>query len=285
MQAILMVNSKQECNLRCLHCYLPYGGMRTPEDALETTKQLQDHGHQVIIAGSETLVDPSYLKAYQQAGQKYLLTNGILLHRDNYLYDALQEHGIKAIRSSIHFGLEDELRSASPYTVAEVLGKAQQRGIRTEVSTTITPNNYLDVQGMCKIAKGYGVSSIQFLKMIKSGRGIDRETLNPEQILEFFDLVQEARTRYSKDDLDIRVHGNFSARPGSKGEKSASRNCYCNGGKSIVAIDPDDKVYSCPFTMGPDAVIGHLNKGEIVIERELFSNKRDRCIADLVSEM
>ena len=79
-----MVNS--ECNAKCKHCYLSYTGSRNPEDALDAVKRLQANGHSVIIAGSETLLNPDYLKAYQQAGQKKLLNKRKLFYKKKNLY-------------------------------------------------------------------------------------------------------------------------------------------------------------------------------------------------------
>jgi len=33
---------------------------------------------------------------------------------------------------------------------------------------------------------------------------------------------------------------------------------YCPAGRDLVAIDPQNRVYGCPFSMHPNSVIGRL---------------------------
>jgi MoaA/NifB/PqqE/SkfB family radical SAM enzyme len=275
MKVVLMVNS--ECNVQCKHCYLPYSGERTPEDTLRTVKQLQDNGHEVMIAGSETLLNPEYLKAYQQAGQDYLLTNGILLNQNPSLYDALKDHGIEKLGFSIHFGVQEDLKSVPENLVARVLKESKERGFITQVATTITSQNYQDVEEMCERSVEYGADMIQFLRFVQLGRGeqIGQNALTPEQIEEFFQQIDEAREKFPKSVLEIRPHGNFGPKPGSKGEAMARANNYCSAGKDLAAIDPENRVYGCPYSMG--SVIGRFEDGEIVIDIDI--EKRDTCIA------
>ena len=122
---LLMVNDKKECNLSCNHCYLPYKGKRSAEETVELVKQLKEQGELVALAGSEVLTDLGYLAAYQEAGQKYLLTNGLLLLKHPEIYDQLQEHGIKEIRVSTHFGIEKGLHSVPQIVIATVIEEAK----------------------------------------------------------------------------------------------------------------------------------------------------------------
>lgn len=284
MKVILMVNS--ECNARCKHCYLPYSGSRAPEDTLETVKQLQNNGHDVIIAGSETLLNPDYLKAYQQVGQNYLLTNGILLDQDKSLYGLLKQYEIKKLTFSIHFGIQDELKSVPESLVVKVLKESKARGFQTQVTTTITSANYNNIENMCGKSVEYGVDVIQFDKFVQIGSGSEmREaSLTAEQMKEFFRQIMEMRIKYPKKVLEIKPHGNFGPRPGSKGELMAAENNYCPAGHGLAAIDPQNNVYGCPFSMSPESVIGKYENGKIVIDRELLGGQRHTCIAHLLAK-
>ena len=282
MQVILMVNS--ECNAKCKHCYLSYTGSRNPEDALDAVKRLQANGHSVIIAGSETLLNPDYLKAYQQAGQKYLLTNGILLDRDESLYGLLKQHGIEKLTFSIHFGIQNDLRSVPESLVARVLQESKKRGFQTQITTTITSSNYSHINEMCKKSVEYVVNTIQFNRLVQIERSSEMESmvLTIEQINDFFKQIVEARKKYHKSILEIKINGNFGPRPGSKGESLAIQNNYCPAGRKLTAIDPQNKVYGCPFSMHPECVIGKYENGQIIIDKELINGNRNTCIAHLL---
>jgi MoaA/NifB/PqqE/SkfB family radical SAM enzyme len=278
-----MVNS--ECNVKCKHCYLPYSGSRDPENTLETVKQLQASGHSVVIAGSETLLNPDYLKAYQQAEQNYLLTNGILLDKGNSLYELLNQHGIEKLTFSIHFGIQKDLKSVPESLVARVVQESKRRGFQTQVTTTITSANYLSIDEICDKSVRYGADIIQFDRLVQIGRGteMESEALTAEQIAEFFGQIVEVRKKYPKEVLEIKPHGNFGPRPGSKGETLANENSYCPAGRDLVAIDPQNRVYGCPFSMHPNSVIGRYENGRIVRNRELLDGRRDTCITHLLT--
>jgi len=281
MKVVLMVNS--ECNMKCTDCYIPYKGHRDPEETLETVMELQDKGISVIIAGSETLLNRDYLKSYKQTGQGYLLTNGVLLHGDESLYDQLREHEIEKIALSMHFGIEKIIKSFPEKKVAKVLEEANKRGFITQISTTITSMNYKMIEEMCKKASGYGADILHFNRFIRLGRGLNlpKLSINQEQVEEFFRQVTEMRKIYPKSTLEIDLQGSLGPRTGSKGEIMARENSYCPAGRDLIAIDPHNYVYGCPLTM--NSCIGRYENNRIVIERDLLEGRRDTCIANLIN--
>ncbi len=277
--AILMVSS--ECNAKCQHCYLPYTGSRNPDDTLDAVLRLQERGHQVILAGAENLMNPEYLKSYEAAGQKHILTNGLILNEDKSLYGLLKFHGIEELILSLHFGIENELKSVPETVVKEVIKEAKNRGFSVQVTTTITSQNYLQVQEMCEKARQYGADRLHFGRFIPAGRGRNNAHLKLDgtQVAEFFRQLLEVRGCYNP--LEIRAKGYFGPRPGSLGELLAEINCYCPAGIFTVTIDPDNNVYGCPFTMGKENIIGRF-EDKIIIDRQILPEKRDTCIAHLV---
>ena len=283
MNIIMMVNS--ECNAGCKHCYLPYSGSRNSEDALQMVKDLQSKGNTVEVAGSETLLDPEYLKAYQQAGQKHLLTNGILLEQDKSLYMLLRQYGIEMLGFSIHFGIQEDLNAVPEDLVARVIKESKEQGFKVQVAATITASNYDLIEEMCERSIDYGADKLKLYKIVRLGRASDMDTLSPEQVNVFFEQIDEARKRFPKSVLEIRPYGNFGPRPGSIGEALAKQNAYCPAGKDIVAIDPQNNVYGCPFTMGPENAIGKYKDGEIIITRELAGGRRDCCLIDIIGNL
>lgn len=279
MKAILILSS--DCNMSCRHCYLTELGSREPSDTLTTIKQLKGDGHEIILTGGETMLNRGYLEAYQEAGQRYILTNGILLSKDKELYDTIRRYGIDQIEFSIHFGIDGKINSVPEKTAAQAVCEANSRGFKTCINTVITSSNYRGIETFCQKAAEYGASSIEFLRYVPV-TGPEGRALTQEQTREVFDKILTVRRKYNKNTLEITLHGNFGPRPRSQGEKLAEKNEYCPAGKSLVAITPDNNVYACPFLIRAGA-IGRYDNGEILIERELPTQRRDTCIAHLLN--
>ena len=284
--AILMVNDREDCNINCTHCYLPYRGIRDPRSTLDLAQKLTRHFTRVLIAGSEPLLHPEYLEAYQAVGQKYILTNGIALKQRPELYDALRQHGIEELQISLHFGIQGDLHSVPKEIVREVAKQAIGRGFRVQISTTITPQNFMDIESMCdQVKNDIGAQAMKFINYVKSGsaREEERMTLLDTEKQQFFNLVDAVRTKYQKHELDVRIHGNFGPKKGSRGEAMAACNTYCPAGSELFTIDPNNNVYGCPFLM--EHHIGRLENDAIILEQDPFNGIRDKCRTCLLTSM
>ena len=132
---------------------------------------------------------------------------------------------------------------------------------------------------MCEKAVEYAIDTLQFNRLV----GSSLPMLKSDQVNDFFEQIVTARKAYSPATLQIRPNGNFGPRPGSKGELLAKKNQYCPAGRDLVAVDPDNNVYGCPFLMHTEGLIGKYKKGKITLERELLGGRRDTCLAHLLN--
>lgn len=279
---VLMVNDRADCNMNCAHCFLSYEGKRSPDDVLNLVNRFRTT-HRVIIAGSEPLTNLGYLEAYRRAGQNYILTNGLLLYKDPAIFDLLQEYGIEEIQLSLHFGIQEDLHSVPERIIRHVVQQAKERGFRVQIAVTITPENYQDVEGMCDQVHEMGADRIRLIKYLKFGsaREEDRSQLTDGERIKFFESVDSARSKYTKDDLAIQIAGNFGPREGTKGEEMARCNEYCPAGERLFAIAPDGQVYGCPYLM--EYPIGELTEDfQLQIKENLCNGKRNMCLTDLL---
>ncbi|MBT3721034.1 radical SAM protein [archaeon] len=277
-KVVLMVNDKDACNIACKKCYLPFQGVKSAEDTIRDVETLHSLGFDVTIAGSETLMDTNYLDAYQKAGQDYILTNGLLLLQNSKYFGLLKEHGINTLQISADFGVQSDMSSVPLTLVERVVKLAVERDFQVRLTTLITEKNYQDVLSMCKQAYEMGAQEIRFLRYLELGSGANHPefSLDKEQILQFFDLVQETRSIYSQEELNIKIHGNFGPRQGSKGEDLSLQNSYCPAGESLFVITPNNKIYGCPFLI-KDQELGHFTNGELKLDREL-DHSRANCL-------
>lgn len=279
---VLMVNDKSDCNMNCTHCFLSYEGTRSPEEVVELVDRFRTN-YRVIVAGSETLTNLGYLEAYRRAGQKYILTNGLLLHQKPELFDLLREYGIEEIQLSLHFGIQEDLHSVPEKIVRDVIQQAKVKGFRVQVAVTITTENCQNVEEMCSQVREMEVDRIRFIKYLKFGsaREEDRSKLTDSERKTFFDLVDEARSKYDKAELTIQIAGNFGPREGTKGEELAKCNQYCPAGEKLFVIAPNGQVYGCPYLM--EYPIGEMTEDfRLQITDSLCDGVRDKCLTDIL---
>lgn len=148
-----------------------YEGEWNPDDLLAVTLKYRD-SCEVCINGAEILLNLEYLKSVQAARQTYIFTNGKVFTADkrDRIVDALHSHGISTVRISNHFGAFSALNAVNPKLVCAVSDRLINSGFIVDYNTTITTDNYLDVQDMCKEAYSQGVKRIKFFLLMNSGR-------------------------------------------------------------------------------------------------------------------
>jgi MoaA/NifB/PqqE/SkfB family radical SAM enzyme len=282
-KVVLMVNDKATCNMNCACCYLPYEGVRDPDSVIRIIDNLQTQ-YRIAIAGSELLTDPRYLEALRKIGQKYILTNGLLLDKQPELFEALKESGIEEIQLSLDYKGQKDGQDTTETMVDRVVRIAKERGFWVRITCIITPENYTEVDQMCNQVEAMGADAIFFIRYVQSGsaRSEGKKTLTTDQIDEFFQLVDEERRRYEKDEFDIRMNGNFGPKKGSKGESLSASNKYCFAGRTIFAIDPNDNIYGCPLLMDTDPIGKLVDESRLEISRDLCNGERSKCLTDLI---
>ncbi len=278
---ILMVNDKAACNANCDCCYLNYIGVRDPEEVLRIIKNLRDR-FRIAIAGSEILVDLKYLEAYKEVGQKYILTNGILLNEKPELYDILKGYGIEEIQVSLNFRGQKEENKFTEKMIPKVVQEAKEKGFYVRVACIITPKNYQCVEEICDSVKEMGADAVFFLNYVKSGSPEDeeKEILTQDLKERFFALVDEARKKYTKDELEIRVNGNFGPKNCSVGQELVEQNEYCPAGKMVFAVAPDNTVYGCPFLMNKASIGELVDETNLKITKNLCNGDRSKCLTN-----
>ena len=274
-----MVSSK--CNISCRHCYLSFDGERTPEDTLRLTKMLKKRNYEVLIAGREILLNLGYLKSYEAAEQKYILTNGLLIQKNPNIAGLIADYGLKEVQISIHFGIEGYLKSAPAEIAKEAIKICRNRGLETCVLTTINNKNFRKALEMCDESYELGADKIMFMRHISLGAAeinCANDDLKESDKAEFFDLIDLSKAKYRLSELEIRMSGNFGPKKGSEGEILAAENRYCPAIQDLFVITPDNRVYGCPFLL--KYPLGELRGDKIVINGDLFGGRRDVCLAE-----
>ena len=129
---------------------------------------------------------------------------------------------------------------------------------------------------MCKKAILLGAYGIEFTNFLNQGNAKNMDSANllsSEQICEFFEQLQATRKKYYKEQLVIDRSGLF-------GKNQNSRSCHfnCPAGCDMVAITPDNNVYSCLFLAKPGLEIGKLIDGKILLN-DYINHDGNLCLA------
>ena len=160
------------CNLNCEHCYISYEGNRTAEDLLDVVRNLKDK-YEIALNGAEVLTNLGYLKAYQELGQKYILSNGLAISRNPKTIDKLLEHGIESVSISYHFGIHDQISLIPSEELEEVFKKLKEKDFNFRLMTTITTQNYHMIEEMCDKAYELGAKGIYFTNFMLQGNALN----------------------------------------------------------------------------------------------------------------
>ena len=273
---IIMCCSK--CNLSCDHCYISYNGNRDANELFELVKKLKEK-YEVVLNGAEVLTNLDYLKAYQEIGQKYILSNGLVFYENPNIIDILKLYGLESVSISYHFGIHDKISLIKSYMLEEVFELLKQNNYNFRLMTTITSNNYMMLEEMCDKSIELGAKGLYLTNYILQGNAIkhknDKFVLNAEQINAFFEQLMRCRAKYSKDELLIERDAGFG-----KNDLSNHDHFMCPSINNQVILTPDNNLYPCIFLAKPGYEIGKLIDDTLWINDEYLNiNNGNQCFA------
>lgn len=280
--AILILTSECDQKPRCRHCYLPLLEKWDPKKAAETTHMLIENGYGVTLTGAEVLTDPAFLECYRIAGQKHILSNGLALSKDNSLFSRIRDAGIEEIRFSLNFGSEGSLRSIPEHIVRIAAAACLDHGLRFQVATLITADNWQNISEYCKKAETMGASGIQFYRYTMMGAAeLGREhMLRDNQLHQFYRLLHHARRELT---INIQTMSGFEPVKETRERLASMGKHYCPAGEKMIAITGSGRVFGCPALIGKGKEIGRLMEdGTVEVAKQIEGN-RGGCIAVQIS--
>lgn len=268
------IMSCSDCNTRCKHCYVSYKGNISGSALLDICNKLKSK-YELNINGTEVLMHRDYFDVYNLIGQKRLLSNGIIINKDNAIINLIKNSTIEMVAMSYHFVIHDGISSVSQKLLTDNIAKLNKNGIKSELMCTITTDNYDKVLDICKRVIELGVKKIRFINYMKTGNALnmdDNNILTDDQKNTFFEQLNIARGKYNKEELLIKRCGSFGK------DNNHSCNFKCSAGVDEVVIAPDLNVYPCIFMVKPEFKIGEYRDGKVTLLNKLINN-HDRCLA------
>ena len=190
------------------------------------------------------------------------------------IFYKLKEKGINLISISLHYGIQEQISKSSLEEISKVIIDAVKDGFSVRVLCTITKDNYKLVPYIAEYVHSLGVNSLKFINMLKEGNAenLGDIFLNQNDINEFFDILEETRKQYDKNEFYITRNGSFG------NDEKRPNNFMCPAGEDFVIITPDHKVYPCNGLNYDEYCIGHWDDTGIYIDKKIEHSKK-MCLA------
>ena len=274
-----------KCNLKCKHCYL--GKLDGFELPYETTIKIADmiidsNVMEVTISGGECLTYngiEDIIKKFIDNGIKVdVFTNAILLKKILDKIDlTILNKELLLFYVSVD-GLKEtheKIRGKNTFDkTIDNIKYAISKGYTVVTNTVINKINYCDIIDMVTLLKTIGVKDVQLSNLIIQGSAskdlkisMNEQIALKEKINDLYKKHPEFGYIYYSEVPDS--DGTRKVYTFSKGKKNyiGNDNWKCTAGVARVTIDPNGKVYCCPFIK--NSYLGDLNKNNL---KEIWDN-------------
>ena len=268
------------CNLQCQHCYQDAQKALPDELSTDEAKHLIDELSAagvvaVAFSGGEPLMRRDFFEiaayAHEHALYVALASNGTMITPD--VAKKLRDAGVDYVEISI-----DGMDAASHDAMRGIDGAFDRAitgirncvavGIYSCIATTVTQQNYDQVEKIHMLAKDLGVNRMMCFNFIPTGRGQDmaaqdispcqredllRTILSKDHMGEKPEVLstapQFARVALSEDCHNGVPVGHFHAGSGLEGKTQALADFIggCGAGRLYCSIEPDGDVQPCVF--------------------------------------
>ena len=292
---IISWNSTFRCNLRCSHCHMD---ARENKNSMElTTREGKDLIDQIadvsrpvlILSGGEPLLREDIFELAKYATAKGLRvamgTNGTLI--DDKTAKNLLDSGIRKVAISLDSSkpsLHNELRGAEDSWARAIEGikACIRKGVGVQVNTTVTQQNYGDIDNIVSLAQGLGVKDFHVFFLVPTGRGKAIEDVSP---LMYEMMVRGILEKYAGGDLVVKptCAPQFMRIARQMGLETSRWSRGCIAGLSYCRVYPTGEVTPCPYL---PIALGNIRntpfkeiwfKSEILEKLRNFDNLKGKC--------
>ena len=249
------------CNLRCPHCYIDAeeragkGELSTEEGKMLIDQIVEVSKPILILSGGEPLLRADVFELARYATGKGLIvamgTNGTLI--TDSVAKELKSSGVTAVAISIDSSVperHDAFRGVkdSWKRALEGIDLCIERGITVQVNTTVTQQNYAEIDDIMALAEEHGARSFHLFFLVPTGRGKAIEDISAEMYEQMLDDTLD-KIAYGKYKLDIRpvCAPQFMRIASQKGLSLEKWRRGCIAGLAYCRIYPTGEVTPCPY--------------------------------------
>ena len=264
-----------KCNLKCKHCYL--GKLNGFELGFDKVMEITDtiinsNVMEVTISGGECLtyngIEKVIEKLLNNDIKVDIFTNALLLKKVlEKIDDKIQDKTKLLFYVSIDGLKESHEKIRGKNTFDKAINNMQyaiEKGYPVVTNTVINKINYPDIIDMVILLKTMGVKDVQLSNLIIQGNATTDLKIDLESQMQ---LKQSLSNLYKEhpefgyiyysevpDEDGLRKVYSLNS---EKDEYIGNDNWKCTAGVARVTIDPNGKVYCCPFIK--DSYLGDLN--------------------------
>lgn len=267
----VQIMAMSECPNKCEHCFIHYKGHI---DFKDLDKMLSDYSkeyEEVILNGTELIMDERYIDLCVKYGQDFIYTNGMLLTPENR--KMIIDKGIKRISISLHYGIQEQLSKASLEEISQVIKDTIADGLSVRVLCVISRDNYKLLPEIAEYVYSLGVKNLKFINMLSEGKAetFDDVFLSQAEINEFFDILEETKKKYDKKDFYVTRNGAFG------NDEKRKNHFYCPAGKDFILLTPDHRVFPCNGLNYDEYCIGYWDETGIYVN-DSFQHGEKECM-------
>ena len=256
------------------NCKLPFSSGFGADELYDLVSNFKKQGYSVCLDGVEPLSAPGYLRAFELAEQKTVITNGLsICENSQYIYD-IRDAGIETVGVFYHFDIHSRLSKIYLRLAETALDIAKNAFLNTCVVTAMT-RPYLDkIPEYCAWCVKKGYNEIRFMNFM--GRGWDKNTkdelvLSPDDRRSYYEIISSERKKYPKDILRITSRGSFEA--------CGTPHMGCMAIRDSIVLAPNYMAYPCYYMIESGKECGFYRDGRIFTKKGVVVPFRGDCVA------
>jgi radical SAM protein with 4Fe4S-binding SPASM domain len=280
-------NLTRKCNLKCPHCYINSTTQQLKNElTTEESKRLIDQICEVsrpllILSGGEPLLRKDVYELVRYGAEKGLKmglgSNGSLI--DGVAAKKLKEAGIETVSISLDSHIpeqHDEFRgvAGSWEKAVRAIKALRENGVLVQVNTTVTQQNYDQIDDIMSLAEGLGVENFHLFFLVPTGRGAKIADISPAK---YEGMIKTVFAKAAKHKLNVRPScaPQFMriAKDMSMDMRQWIRGCIA--GLYYCRVYPNGDITPCPYLPIKLGNIREKSFKEIWFNSEVFKSLRD----------
>ncbi len=284
---VISWNVTANCNLKCVHCYINAGEKETINElSTDAAKMLIHQIAEVskpllILSGGEPLLRKDIFELVRYGTDRGLKmamgSNGVLL--DDAVARNLKNAGITTVSISLDSSgpmLHDEFRGVegSWQRAIEAIKALRRNNVITQVNTTVTKQNYNEINDIMALAEKLGVENFHLFFLVPTGRGTRIEDITPDM---YETMIESTFSKTLQHNLNVKPScaPQFMRIAQETGIDMKRWVRGCMAGLYYCRIYPTGEVTPCPYLPIKLGNIREKTFEEIWFNSEVLRNLRD----------
>jgi radical SAM protein with 4Fe4S-binding SPASM domain len=280
-------NLTRKCNLKCPHCYINATTQELKNElTTEESKNLIDQICEVsrpllILSGGEPLLRPDVYELVRYGASKGLKmglgSNGSLI--DATAAKRLKNAGIETVSISLDSHIpeqHDEFRGVrgSWEKAVGAIKALQENGVLVQVNTTLTQQNYDQIDDIMSLAENLGVENFHLFFLVPTGRGVKMADISPAK---YENMIKTTFAKVAKHKLNVRPScaPQFMRIAKDMGLDMSRWIRGCLAGLYYCRVYPNGDITPCPYLPIKLGNIREKSFKEIWFNSDMFKTLRN----------